>query len=106
MTKAEFLKALAVGPDDAEVVVADYIGEDMDIGRVVYFAKDKLFWIQTADLVAEEEDEVEDESIAVEMAWEDVIYEAGAFCGAPSEPPAGPPLPTPQVKPTGRQRAA
>lgn len=106
MTKAEFLAALAVGPDDAEVVVADYIGEDMEIGRVVYFARDKLFWIQTADLVAEEDDEVEDESVEAQMSWENIMCDAGSHCGAPTEPPAGPPLPAPQVKPKGRQRAA
>lgn len=62
MTKEEFLKYLTVGPEDAEIVIADYVGDDMEIGDVIYFAEQKLFWIRTEDLVGELDDEIEDES--------------------------------------------
>lgn len=103
MNKAELINALSVGPDDAEVTIADYVGADLEIGDIIYFAEEKIFWIRPADIVADD-DEIDEEG--VEFCKVDLSDATTTHCGAPTEPPETSELPLQPPKTRGRQKAA
>jgi hypothetical protein len=103
MNKAEMIQYLEFGPDDAEVVIADYVGDDLEIGDMVYFPKEKIFWIRTADLIAETEDNVFDNEAPPEVLGPTIFLPSPKDVQSAIDVEV---VPVDVIVPKGRQRAA